>query len=271
MPVGAEHVHGGSGAPAAEWILAVPFIVAAVTYTAAAVAERRGGRGWPWYRVALWILGVGAAMSGFVGPLAAQGGFTEHMLAHVLVGMVAPVALVLAAPSTLALRTMSVVSARRLSRVLRGTPAAFLTHPVVAATLNIGGLWVLYAMPLYELMQQVPLVHLLVMLHLLLVGYLFTVSLVGVDPSPHRTGLALRAVVLVLSSAAHGVLAKLIYAHPPAGASTVDVRAGAQLMFYGGDAVDLALIALLCAQWYRTSGRRLPTPATRIHMRTGGG
>lgn len=26
-------------------------------------------------------------------------------------------------------------------------------------------------------------------------------------------------------------------------------------MFYGGDAVDLVLIVLLCAEWYRVTGR----------------
>jgi len=148
-----------------------------------------------------------------------------------------------------------------MSRVLRGPLGRVLVNPAVAALLNVGGMWVLYLTPLYELMQQVVLVHLLVMLHFLLAGYLYTLALVPVDPSPHKAGFPFRAVVLVVSLAAHGVLAKLLYAYPPPGVGTVDAHAGAQLMFYGGDAVEFAVIALLCAEWYRVSGRRLQTAA----------
>lgn len=259
-----EHVHGGADGIAVSWILAAPFLMAAVVYVAAAVRASRRGRAWPWYRSILWIGGLSAAASGFIGPLAsaAHDSFTAHMGAHLLVGMVAPLLLVLAAPVTLALRSMSVVPARRVSRMLRSPLMRVLTDPPVAALLNVGGMWVLYLTPLYGLMQQVMLVHGAVMLHFLLAGYLYTASLVAVDPSPHRAGFALRSIVLVLSLAAHGVLAKLLYAYPPPGVAVADARAGAQLMFYGGDLVDVLLIVLLCADWYRVTGRRLHrTPA----------
>lgn len=260
-----EHVQdGGAGGIAADWVLVVPFLLAAVAYIAAlAIGESRRGRSWPWYRTFLWITGLTAAASGFIGPLssAAHDSFTAHMGAHLLVGMVAPLLLVLAAPITLALRTMSVAPARRLGWLLRSPLGQLLTHPIVAALLNVGGMWVLYLTPLYELMQQVMLVHLLVMLHFLLAGYLYTVSLVSVDPSPHRAGFALRMIVLVVSVAAHGVLAKLLYADPLPGVTAADAHTGAQLMFYGGDAVDVVLIVLLCAQWYRVTGRKLHTVA----------
>jgi putative membrane protein len=32
-------------------------------------------------------------------------------------------------------------------------------------------------------------------------------------------------------------------------------------MYYGGDAVDVAIMVLLCARWYRTSGRRIRADA----------
>jgi len=234
----------------------MPFVVAVIVYVVAAVADR--GRGWPWHRVAVWCSGMAIAAAGFVGPLAtaAHDNFTAHMWAHLLVGMLAPLLLVLAAPMTLALRTMSVSPARRVSRVLRGRFGRILVNPIVAASLNIGAMWVVYLTPLFELMQQVVLVHLLVMLHFLAAGCLYTFVLVPVDPSPHKASFLFRALVLVASLAAHGMLAKLLYASPPPGVSIVDARTGAQLMFYGGDLVDLVLIALLCAEWYRVSGRR---------------
>lgn len=260
------HQHGtDSGTFAVELILGAPFLLAIAVYVVAVLGDRRRGRRWPWHRIAFWITGVTVAATGFVGPLAsaAHDSFTAHMGAHLLVGMVAPLLLVRAAPVTLALRTMSVVPARRLSRLLRSPPARVLTDPAVAALLNAGALWVLYLTPMYELMQQVMLVHWMVMLHFLFAGYLYTASLVGIDPSPHRAGFALRSVVLVLSLAAHGVLAKLLYAYPPPGVPTAEAHSGAQVMFYGGDVVDFVLIVLLCAQWYRVTGRRLhTTPAT---------
>lgn len=241
-------------------MVVAPFLLAVIVYLAATAVSRRAGRGWPWHRTAFWIAGITAATAGFVGPLAAasHGSFTAHMSAHLLVGMVAPLLLVLAAPVTLALRTMSVVPARRLSRLLRSPLGRVLTHPIVAAVLNVGGMWVLYLSPLYDLMQRVMLVHWLVMLHFLIAGCLYTVSLVAVDPSPHKARFAVRASVLVISLGAHGVLAKLLYASPLPDVAIADAQAGAQLMFYGGDAVELVLLVLLCTEWYRATGRRLP-------------
>lgn len=257
------HLHGTSSASGSvsALILAVPFLAAAVMYVAAMASSRRRGRTWPWHRAVFWVAGVAAAAAGFVGPLAttAHASFTAHMGTHLLVGMVAPLLLVLGAPVTLALRALDVGPARRVSWMLRSPVARVLTTPIVAAALNVGGMWVLYLTPLYDLMRDVMLVHWLVMLHFLLAGYLYTVSLVAVDPSPHKSGFAARASVLVISLAAHGVLAKLLYAYPPSGVNAADAHAGAQLMFYGGDAVDFVLIVLLCAEWYRATGRRRQT------------
>lgn len=48
------------------------------------------------------------------------------------------------------------------------------------------------------------------------------------------------------------MLAKLIYAHLlPRGAGTADqIHAGAQIMFYGGDVIELTLAAALLLPWY---------------------
>ncbi|MBF0721679.1 cytochrome c oxidase assembly protein [Sanguibacter inulinus] len=228
-------------------------------YVCAAVIQYSTGRPWPWYRTLFFVLGTAAAASGVAGPVAtwSHETFTGHVGAHLLVGMVAPLLLVLSAPVTLALRTLGTVPARRVVRLVRSLPARVLTNPVVAATLAVGGTWVLYRTPLFEATRSDVLLHLLVTLHLLAAGYLYTAAIVSVDPSPHRSSTRVRAAVLLVSIAAHGVLAKLVYAQPPAGLDVADVRRGAQLMFYGGDLVELALAALLAAQWYRSSGRDL--------------
>lgn len=56
--------------------------------------------------------------------------------------------------------------------------------------------------------------------------------------------------------AAHQILAKRLYAHPPAGVDARDAEVGAQVMHYGGDVVDVFLIVLLFAGWYSATRPR---------------
>lgn len=249
-------MHGHEGpSGAASVILLIPFAVALLLYVAAVATEHRRGRRWPWYRLAAFVTGTAAAAAGFTGPLASSTSFTAHTAAHVMAGMLAPLLLVTSAPITLALRALHVSRARLVSRVLRSRAARVVSHPVTAGLLSLGGMWVLYATPLFALSQASVTVHLLVMTHTLLAGYLFTAALIGIDPSPHRAGFGLRMGVLVGALAAHAVLAKTIYADGLPGIALADVQAGAQLMYYAGDVIDAALAVVLCAQWYRAAGR----------------
>ncbi|WP_291037382.1 cytochrome c oxidase assembly protein [Herbiconiux sp.] len=255
------HVHGGGNALEITLVLIAALTV--VVYTGAAVASRRRGRPWPLHRVVLWSCGVALGTASVAGPLAAaaHASFVAHMWGHLLAGMLAPVLLVLAAPVTLALRTLDVVPARRLSRLLRSRPARFVAHPVTAAVLSVGGLWVLYATPLLERMQGDPLLHLVVQAHVLVAGCLFTAAVIGLDPRPHAPSRVLVAVVLVLATAAHGILAKHLYASPPSSVALADAREGAQLMYYAGAWIEAVVIVVFCAEWYRAGGRGLRASA----------
>lgn len=235
----------------AAWALAA----AALLYTAAAGRSAARGR-WPRPRLLAWYGGLAAAAAGLLGPLAGHADFRAHVAGHLLLGMLAPVLLVLAAPVTLALRALPADRARRLSALLRSRPVRLLTFPVTAAVLDVGGLWLLYTTGLWTAAARDPAVHLLVQAHVLVAGYLFTAAVVGVDPAPDRPGPAVRAAVLVLASAAHGVLAKHLYAAPPPGVAAADAEAGAMLMYYGGDAVEVVLAVLLCRAWLATTWRR---------------
>lgn len=214
---------------------------------------RRRGRAWPMWRSLCWVAGVVAAGVA-AGPVAdaAHMDFRAHMVGHLLLGMLAPLLLVLSAPVTLLLRALPVVEARRVSRVLRSRAVTVVAHPVVAAVLNVGGLWVLYRTDLFHTSMHDPTLHVLVHLHVLLAGCLFTYAIAGPDPAPHRPGLPLRAAVLVLAVAAHNVLAKTLYASPPDGVPADQAAAGAQIMYYGGAPVEIALMVLLGLEWLRT-------------------
>ena len=152
---------------------------------------------------------------------------------------------------TVALRGLPVAWARRLSRVLSTPYVRVVSHPVVAGLLNIGGLWLLYTTPLHAWMHASAVGHLLVHVHVLLAGWVFTAAILQVDPAPHPHGHPLRAGVLVAFLALHAILSKHVYAHPPAGVGVAEAQAGAQLMYYGGDWIDLVLIAVFCLDWYR--------------------
>jgi putative membrane protein len=260
--------HGHSQATLDLGLLALAIVgLAAVVYVVAAASEnRRGKRHWPVYRTLLWVAGLGCVAVTLVGPLAerSHSEFPAHMLAHLLVGMLAPVLLVLSAPVTLALRTLDVVPARRLSRMLGSGPVTFLTHPIPAAAINVGSLWALYTTPLSAAMMQNPLLHYGLLAHFLLAGYLFTASIIGVDPTPHRAGFRLRLAVLLLAIAAHAVLAKHVYAHPPRGTTASAAEVGGMLMFYGGDLVELLLITVFFAQWYRRARPRAVGPTRSL-------
>lgn len=261
--------HEASGAGVLDIVVVSLAFLAAAVYVTAAFASRRRGRPWPPHRAVLWCAGSAAAAASVAGPLApaAHQDFVAHMAAHLLGGMIAPLLLVLAAPVTLALRTLAPTPARRVSRVLRSAPARLLSHPLTAGVLSAGGLWLIYLTPVLAAMRTDPLVHLLVHAHLLAAGYLFTAAVIGLDPRPHRAGRPLTAAVLIAAMAAHSILAKHLYAHPPAGFSPASVEAGAQLMYYAGAWVEAAIIVVFCAQWYRTAGRRAVRSAGSLPSR----
>jgi putative membrane protein len=256
--------HHAVPALGADLVLGSALLVGAIGYLAAAAASRGRGR-WPAYRNTLWCGGLGAVAASALGPLseAAHRDFPAHMAQHLLLGMLGPLLLVSAAPVTLALRVLPVSHGRRLSRLLASQPVRYVSHPVTAAVLNMGGLWILYTTGLYQAMREHQALHIVVHAHVLVAGYLLTFALVGVDPAPHRPGYSSRAAVLVLYLAAHAILAKYLYAHPPAGMPSSQGQRGAMLMYYGGDAVALGLIVAFCSQWLAAARPRQRATALR--------
>ncbi|MFJ7216051.1 cytochrome c oxidase assembly protein [Amycolatopsis sp. NPDC098790] len=237
----------GHGGPAPA-ILAVLVLAA---YELGAWRLRGRGDRWPPARDAAFGLGVAAAI------FPAAPGFTGHVLQHVVAGMLAPLLLVLARPVTLLLRTAPLAVRRGLKPVLRSRPAAVLTYPPVAAVLDAGSLWLLYRTGLFAAAGRDPWLHDFVHVHVVLTGVLFTASVCRLDPLRHRVGLGPRAAALVGAAAAHAVLAKSLFATPPPGTAftVADRQAGAQLMYYGGDLVELGLALVVALSWYAARGR----------------
>jgi putative membrane protein len=236
-------------------------LLALVAYLGAAVAER-GRRGWsPWSTgsfaagclVAAWALSP--AFDGY-----ADSRFEGHMAQHLLLAMVAPLALVLGAPVTLALRSLPHRAGLALGRVLASRVLGVLTNPWVALVPSAGGLVVLYFTPLYAASTTDETLHRLVHLHLLASGCLFAWAVAGPDPSPHRASVRTRLVVLGVSIAVHSSVAQLVYAgilvrvREP----VVEMQSAGSLMYFGGDIAELLLALALLVTW-----RPVPRSASR--------
>lgn len=255
--------HPGNADISNLWSI-LPFAAAIGVYVMAAFVTRRRYTPYSPFRYICWMLGVGSASVSLVGPLASRAhtDFAAHMTVHLLLGMLSPLLLALAAPITLLFRSLRIREARRLSRLLKSAPFRWLNDPAITAILHIGGLWLLYTTDLYDRMHHSFMVHAFVHFHLFIAGYLFTVSILSVDPAPHRTSFGYRSVVLLLALTGHGILSKYVYAHPPAGVPASQAEAGSMLMFNGGDLIDMILIFVLFLQWFRSVKIR---PALALH------
>lgn len=260
------HSHVQAAGKGFEMIVVLLLVSAFLLYPLAAIVTSQKYKKWPLHRYVLWMAGVFCAGAALTGPLAnfAHTNFIGHMIGHLLLGMLAPLLFVLALPMTLVLRTLNVSAARRLTRVLKSRPLQFFTNPITAAILNIGGLYVLYTTDLYLLMHQSLFFYALIHFHVFLAGYLFTISIIYVDITSHRYSYMYRAIVLILALAGHKILSKQVYANPPRGVPRTEAEAGGMWMYYGGDLVDLALIIILCFQWYKATAPRLVIPPNEL-------
>lgn len=252
------HNHFDYSEPLFQLLMALPPVLFFFFYLAAVIRSNHRYKKWPWRRTGLCLLSILCAAATMVGPLAnrASTNFTAHMVGHVLIGMIAPLLLVLAAPITLLLRVLKIKHARYLTRVLKSRPMHILSDPITASVLNVGGLWLIYTAGLYEAMMQNVFLHGAVHIHVFLAGYLFTASIVSIDPTPHRRTFLYRSIVLVLALASHAILSKYIYINPPGTIPKEQAETAGMIMYYAGDIVDFFLIFLLCLQWFKTARPR---------------
>jgi len=175
------------------------------------VLTKRGDK-WPVGRTISFALGISVidfATSGGLGVYA-QFSFSYHMLAHMLLAMVAPIGLVLGAPMTLALRTLPqgrTPSERgvrgSLLAVLHSKVGVFYTNPVVALLIFDGSLFALYFTDLFASMMQSHLGHLVMNLHFVAAGFLFFFVVIGIDPNPRKIPYLVQIVVLFAAMSIH--------------------------------------------------------------------
>ena len=187
-------------------------VLAVALYIKGVVILKKRGDAWPVGRTVAFALGISAidfATSGGLGVYAMYS-FEYHMIAHMTLGMIAPIGLVLGAPITLALRTLpqgrtSTESGPRaiLIALLHSRIGVLFTNPIIALALFDGSLFVLYFTDLFGTLMATHAGHLLMNVHFILAGFLFFMIIIGVDPSPRRIHHLVRIVILFAAMAIH--------------------------------------------------------------------
>ena len=175
------------------------------------ILSKRGDK-WPIGRTISFALGISAvdfATSGGLGVYS-HFAFSNHMLAHMVLGMIAPIGIVLGAPITLALRTLP-AGRDKDERGVRGAfiallhskVATFYTNPVVALAIFDGSLFALYFTPLFRNLMQGHSGHLFMSLHFLLTGILFFQTIIGVDPMPRKVPHLVKIIIIFTAMSIH--------------------------------------------------------------------
>ena len=257
------------------WLLFVAF--ALFFYLAGVRRLHRRGDSWPLHRTILWVCGMLLLLWVTCGPFNAYQEylFSVHMLGHMLLTMAIPVMLVPGSPITLAARAI-----RKRDDGTRGgrewilwavhSPfARVVTNPWVAAGLFVGSLWAFYFTDLIRWAMYDHLGHEWMIVHFLLTGYLFVLSLIGTDPVPYRLPYAGRLVLLIVVMATHAFFGIAImmqsglmvadwfgamgrtWGAPP----MVDQYVGGGIAWSIGELPTLALAVTVAIQWSRSDER----------------
>ncbi len=241
------------------------------------VMRRRGDR-WPVGRTISWVIGMAIVAWATLGGLAEYSHvlFSVHMIAHMLLSMVAPIFLVLGAPVTLALRTLpgprqpgEVGPRQLLLSVLHSRFVKVWTHPVVAAAIFVGSLYGLYFTPLFEALMRWHLGHALMDVHFLLAGSLFYYVLIGIDPSPRQLAAPVRFGMLLFTVPFHAFFAVAVMSanqviadrywleldRPFATDLLHDQYVGGSVAWALGEVPMILVMGALLVQWVRSDRR----------------
>lgn len=196
-------------------IIGILITLVALYIKGVVILSRRGDK-WPVGRTISFAVGIAVldfATSGGLGVYALFS-FEYHMVAHMVIGMLAPIAIVLGAPITLALRALPLGRTPE-ERGVRGTLIAFLhsrysvilTNPLTALALFDGSLFVLYFTNLFGGLMQSHAGHLFMTIHFFLAGFLFFHVIIGIDPNPRKIPHIVRIVMLFAAMSIHAFFA----------------------------------------------------------------
>ncbi len=243
--------------------VAVLVVAAAAYLTGVALAPSRSGTRWPVRRTTSFLLGlavIGVATNGSI-AVYDQVLFTAHMLGHLALVMLAPVLLMAGHPLSLRLAAARPEKRSRIARRAQGRIVSFLTAPPVAlasyAVVIVGS----HLTGLMDTIMRNAWAGQLEHLVYVLVGCQFFVLVVGQEPIRWRLGTPARWLLLAVAMAVdtftgivllQGTHAVAMVSDPRVMVDALsDTRTGGAIMWFGGDAIMIAVMIVLAADWLR--------------------
>ena len=268
----------------------IPFVISvwvAGLYLFGVWTLRRRGDRWPVGRTLAFVgLGMGAFVFATASGLAVYDTtlLSVHMVQHMILSMVVPLALALGAPITLALRTLPATPRRGLLRLLHSKAAKVMAFPPLAFTLYVVSPWALYFTEWYDASLASAYVHQMMHIHLVAIGTLFFWPLMGVDPLPGRVGYPFRVLLTVMTLPFHAFLGVTIMGQSTliGGEHYLELREGPMaswlpdaladqhraggILWASGDLIGLMFFIVLFVQWVRSSMKEAAREDRRLDL-----
>ena len=262
----------------ADALMLGALVFATALYIRGVVVLARRGDKWPVGRTISFAIGISLldySTSGGLG-LYALFSFQYHMIAHMILSMIAPIFLVLSAPITLALRTLPIGRTDEergirgwLIESLHSRFTAIWTNPLVALAIFDGSLFALYFTPLFGELMSSHFGHLLMNLHFIAAGLLFFHVIVGIDPNPRRVHHLVRIVILLGAISIHAFFSIALQAsntlidggyyasleRPWATDLLADQKSGAAIGWAMGEIPIIIALLATFIQWMRSDAR----------------
>lgn len=233
----------------------VPLAVVAAAYAVRARTLSRRGQPVPPVRLVLFAAGVVLLLAALVSPVAALGEerFSFHMVQHLLLGDLAPLALLAGLTGPL-LRPLLALPPVRALRVL--------AHPLVALPLWTLNLYVWHLPSLYEAAIENDLVHALEHLSWFAAGALMWSPVLETLPAPAWFGSGAKLAYIVVVRLLSTLLANVflwsggIFYDPYAEIGRGDQAAAGAVMLIEGSLVTFAAFAWLFLRLFAEGERR---------------
>lgn len=233
----------------------------------------------PRLRIATWLLGLIAIEIALQSPIEAYDTtlFSDHMVQHILLTMVAAPLLALGAPITLLLR-FSTPEVRKhwVLPVLHSRIVRAISFPVLTWILFAGFMWVAHFSDLFELSLENPWIHQLEHAGFLITALLFWWPVVGADPSPWRMRHPQRLLYTFLAMPQNTFLGVVLYSSAVPlysyyvnqvrtwGPSVIDdQRLAGGIMWITGDVVFMLAMMLVLRGLLRHEERQTPAMDAR--------
>lgn len=253
-----------SFSPVADGLL----LLATAGYLALMLRARREGHPWPLGRLVSFLFGVLTIVIVVDSSVATYSHslFWVHMIAHLLLIMVAPVAFVYAAPWRL-LDTAGGNRGRRIVAALGGSWAwRLLTSPAFTIPLYTAVLVLTHLTGFQQAMQTHMWIHDAETMLYLVTGYLLFLPLVGSEATVRRIPYLIRFVILAVTMGVDTLVGVVLMMtdrplapgfaamHPEWGPGALaDQRIAGAVMWFGGDGLMMLLMLVTAVQWGTSS------------------